>query len=803
MKILIAVATCHAYRYLGYHADAPGGQRVQLIRETWKRLVPAGVDFKFFYGRGEGTPKEDEIFLDVSDAFYAMPGKIRAIFQYALANGYDYVLECTDDVFVNVPVLLRSKHELAQYDYVGNALNLGNSKVPFRFVSGFAVWYSRKAMEIVASAVCADYDTAFNIEEYRQSDNVGKVKWHDDLWVGSVLAANGIVAQNDERFLIEIWQDIGNGPPSTFPHDKAIALHVSPVLQHMHNLMPKPFVKRSNMTMVVTSCDRHDLLKQTLNSFAQFADVPMDETIIVEDSASPRPSWLTDTFNASKLGTIVWLQNCKRIGQIYSIDRAYAEVQTDYIFHCEDDWLFKRGGFLTKSRDILDMYPKVSLVALSNLQRGPYENHFRCGMGLTFNPGLRRLADYKMIGDYESHCTSPFPAAEILRRKAENKQTPCDFVSPETDVANLYAGMGYVVGHLGYPCVVHTGDFNSTFHSSQLVSISVVMTTFNRPQQLRKTLESINAQEFRLSQIIEAIVVDDGTDNESQAICRDFGATYIKLDRPQSQAYRNPAFPNNVGIRAAKGGIVILQNAECCHVDPNTIEKLANAVTDKNVVFAKVIALNPDGSIQQPYCSKDLPRPYFFCGAIRKSWLDKLRGFDEDYVNAGYDDDDMAARLRKEGLTFEFSDIEVHHQWHPPAGTGHTDFGPSLALYTQKCAAMEIGALGTARNIGRDWGVGPKPVLPPPPPPPPGVWKDLTKHPNGCPCGICIRKRREEQMRAQQRVVVRNQPAVPPPAPRLPVPALEPRQAMPVIPGHGVHCVCINCRVARSRRIRR
>src|SRR5208282_4680997 len=119
MKILIAVATCHAYRYLGYgsHPDDAGGTRVNIIRETWKKLVPQDVDFKFFYGRGDGVPKDDEIFLDVSDAFFAMPRKIQGIFQWAVNHGYDYVLECTDDVFVNVPNALAS--DFAKHDYIG------------------------------------------------------------------------------------------------------------------------------------------------------------------------------------------------------------------------------------------------------------------------------------------------------------------------------------------------------------------------------------------------------------------------------------------------------------------------------------------------------------------------------------------------------------------------------------------------------------------------------------------------------------------------------------------------------------
>jgi len=733
MKILIAVVTCHAYRYLGYHDDTPGGGRAQIIRETWKTLVPEGVDFKFFYGRGEGTPKDDEVFLDVSDAFFAMPGKVQAVFKYATERGYDYVLECTDDTWIDVPVALQSG--FAKYDYVGNARNLGNSKVPFTFVSGFAVWYSRRAMEIVANTPWADYDKEFNKAEYEKLDNVGKVKWHDDLWVGSVLSAHGIIAHDDERYLIEIFDDIGNGPPSTYPKDRACAIHLRQHYGFMRALMSKP-AAQDGITMVLTSCDRHHLLKQTLDSFVRWADIPLNETIIVEDSSAPRPNWLIDS-RYPKLGKIVWLQNNRRMGQIYSIDRAYAETKTSRIFHCEDDWLFTRGDFMRKSKDILDSCPQISMVALSDLPRektprypfpvvkcicSPQSNHVYCGRGINFNPGLRRLSDYQKIGGcYRDLCVSPAPEAEILRRKAEQQSgskvhLATEYLhSPETDISKSYIKLGFAIAHLGYSCVQHIGEADSTFREECLglisVKVSIVMTTFNRPNQLRNTLESIYRQTFK---DFEVIVVDDGTDNETQGICLSFGATYIKLNRPPSVQYRNPSIPNNVGIQRARGDVVILQNAECKHVDPSTIEKLFNAVTDTNVVFARVMGLHQDGSPDWLYCGKEQPRPFFFCGAIKRSWLEKLRGFDEDYTEAGYDDNDMAARLQKEGLTFEFSDIEVHHQWHPPAGAGATDFHRMGAMYKQKCAAMDAGTLGTVRNLNREWGQLP-PTWPPAP----------------------------------------------------------------------------------------
>jgi mannosyltransferase OCH1-like enzyme len=234
---------------------------------------------------------------------------------------------------------------------------------------------------------------------------------------------------------------------------------------------------------------------------------------------------------------------------------------------------------------------------------------------------------------------------------------------------------------------------------------SIVITTFNRHNQLRNTLESIVAQAYK---DYEVIVVDDGLDEETHNLCchQSYGVEYIRSGRTQSAYLRNPSLPNNIGIRHAKGDVIILQNAECKHIDPNTIEKLVRSVTDTNAVFAMVLSLDQKGGSNQAfpvYCSKKIRRPLFFCGAIKKAWFDKLRGFDEDYTETCYEDDDFSDRLKQEKVVFDFSDIEVHHQWHERAG--REDRLPQMRdLYARKTAEMAAGTIGTVRNLNREWG---------------------------------------------------------------------------------------------------
>ena len=227
--------------------------------------------------------------------------------------------------------------------------------------------------------------------------------------------------------------------------------------------------------------------------------------------------------------------------------------------------------------------------------------------------------------------------------------------------------------------------------------VSIVITTFNRPELLEKTLGSFAMQDYTN---YEVIVVDDGTDTDTRRVCMNNGATYIKL-RDTTEP-RNPAYANNVGIKYAKGEIILLQNAECQHVDPHSIERLANTVTDTTAVFARVMGLKQDGNRDWLYCGIESPRPFFFCGAIKKSWFEKLRGMDEDYPCGGYDDDDFADRLTKAGVRFVFTDVLVYHQWHSRAGMPSAD--AAGYMYQSKKAQMFAGTISEVRNLDREWG---------------------------------------------------------------------------------------------------
>ncbi len=214
----------------------------------------------------------------------------------------------------------------------------------------------------------------------------------------------------------------------------------------------------SDVTLVVTSCNRHDLLEVTLRSFAKFNDLPVARTVIVEDSDQGPPKWLT---KMPELGEVLWITNGVRKGQLYSCDRAWAEVKTPFCFWFEDDWEFSKPGFMQKSLKMLYRSPNIWTVSLRAddcnghpnvsletefdgrfVTQEPYWNKY--WGGCCFNPGLRRLSDYRRIGSYG-------------RLVGYGNQD----IVPEQTLSKIHLDMGYRIGVLPDQYIKHIGEKRS------------------------------------------------------------------------------------------------------------------------------------------------------------------------------------------------------------------------------------------------------------------------------------------------------------------------------------------------------
>ena len=178
---------------------------------------------------------------------------------------------------------------------------------------------------------------------------------------------------------------------------------------------------KKEITFVLTSCGRIDLLDKTLESFFKHNSYKFRELFLVEDSVNKdvykhiKKKW------HRKLNLIF---NKEKKGQITSIVDTYKKVKTPYIFHCEDDWVYTRDKFIEDSFKIMSTDEKIIQVWLESMESasrldvfeyGPLQKigniGFRkvfCKEGwewgyFSFRPGVKRITDYELIGGYSGY----------------------------------------------------------------------------------------------------------------------------------------------------------------------------------------------------------------------------------------------------------------------------------------------------------------------------------------------------------------------------------------------------------------
>jgi len=229
-------------------------------------------------------------------------------------------------------------------------------------------------------------------------------------------------------------------------------------------------------------------------------------------------------------------------------------------------------------------------------------------------------------------------------------------------------------------------------------SVSIVLTYYNRPDQLRHTIRSLQAFGGQNLPDVQLVVVDDASIPQLSArMVLDqiaLPVTLIELSQ-EEKTWTNPSVPYNRGFAAATGEIVLIQNSESLHMG-NLLNVIRSQVNDQTyhvfpcysstqLQFQQMIQcwdasdicwhsqithiLEPLQDDQWHHHPIHLPTWYHFASAMTRNTLNKLGGFDERFAN-GYcfDDNNFLFRIRQMGLHIPAiypNQGYVVHQWHP------------------------------------------------------------------------------------------------------------------------------------------
>ena len=179
------------------------------------------------------------------------------------------------------------------------------------------------------------------------------------------------------------------------------------------------------VTVVLTACNRADLLEKTLDSFFKFNTYPLKRFIIIDDGMN---FGCNDFVKTKYEFPIEVIYNNPKLFQIKSIDAAYSMVDTEYIFHMEEDWEFLKPSFIEDSMKVLEADENILQVWLRGVddstlphpwEEGVYEleglkmvlvKYAGIWNGFSLNPGLKRLSDWKELPNGYDGCERITPS---------------------------------------------------------------------------------------------------------------------------------------------------------------------------------------------------------------------------------------------------------------------------------------------------------------------------------------------------------------------------------------------------------
>jgi GT2 family glycosyltransferase len=244
-----------------------------------------------------------------------------------------------------------------------------------------------------------------------------------------------------------------------------------------------------------------------------------------------------------------------------------------------------------------------------------------------------------------------------------------------------------------------------------LPTMSVVIITRDRPDHLRRCLDSLSAQAQPPE---EVIVVDSSSGTESELVASAFpGVRYLRFPGGR----RGMPAARNAGVRLARGEVVAFLDDDC-EASPRWLSGLAEAHRDPGVdgvggkVIDPVVTIGPARRFLtsgEPWAEPDDgdPRPAdvdFLQGgnmSFRRETLLAAGGFDPGYTGSNYrEETDLCFRLRRQGRRLVYApEAAVTHLRAPRAdGVGRSPRDPRREFYHARNQTYFV-----LKNYGLDW----------------------------------------------------------------------------------------------------
>lgn len=184
--------------------------------------------------------------------------------------------------------------------------------------------------------------------------------------------------------------------------------------------------------------------------------------------------------------------------------------------------------------------------------------------------------------------------------------------------------------------------------------VSIIVPVYNNPQDLQECLSALRAASCPDSEII---VVDDASTDDTPAVAARMGVRVLRLAKNSGHAAAR-----NYGARHAQGDILLFVDADVV-VEPGVVRRVLQ-VFEEHPDLAAVFGSYDDRPRATNLISQYRNLLHYFvhqngnpeastfwngCGAIRRSVLEEMGGFEEERFGRSIPDVEFGYRLRQAG----------------------------------------------------------------------------------------------------------------------------------------------------------
>jgi len=219
------------------------------------------------------------------------------------------------------------------------------------------------------------------------------------------------------------------------------------------------------------------------------------------------------------------------------------------------------------------------------------------------------------------------------------------------------------------------------------VKLTVVLPTYNRSDLLGQTVRKLLHEQTVPAGQYEIVVIDDGSTDDTPRVISAIAAPESRL-RYYRQKNKGPGAARNLGVREAKGEVILFTGDDCIPDSHLIQEHLKARERHGDVAIGGHIAWHPDLELTPLMLFLDEGAQFGFTQvedpdnvtywtfytancSLHRHWIEDVGGFDETFRYAAYEDIEIAYRMAQRGLRIVYHRPALTYHHHAPTLEGH------------------------------------------------------------------------------------------------------------------------------------